>query len=335
MDAAPEGFEAMPDRIQPMLALLRDTAPDGDEWAYEFKWDGVRAIVFVDGGRVRATTRNDKDLVATFPELRAIGEFLGSRSCVIDGELVAFDENGRPSFGRLQQRLHLGSRTEVVRRSHEVPASFLAFDILYLEGKLLYELSYDERRSLLDGLGLAGDTFATPPSFTGKEREGVIETSVARSLEGIVAKRRSSKYKPGSRNGDWVKVKNFRTQEVVLGGWTEGRGERSGSLGALLLGIPHQVKSGRSGLGYVGKVGTGFTDVARSRLLADLEPLATESSPFDEPLSKSEAATAHFVRPELVGEVQYAEWTSDGHLRHPSWRGLRPDKGPGEVQRES
>ena len=169
---------------------------------------------------------------------------MGSRSCVIDGELVAFDENGRPSFGRLQQRLHLGSRTEVLRRSHEVPASFLAFDILYLEGKLLYELSYDERRSLLDGIGLAGDTFATPPSFTGKGREGVVETSVARSLEGIVAKRRSSKYKPGSRNGDWVKVKNFRTQEVVLGGWTEGRGERSGSLGALLLGIPHKVESG-------------------------------------------------------------------------------------------
>jgi bifunctional non-homologous end joining protein LigD len=127
-----------------------------------------------------------------------------------------------------------------------------------------------------------------------------------------------------------VKVKNFRTQEVVVGGWTEGQGERSGSLGALLLGIPHE-----GGLGYVGKVGTGFSDAARTKLLAALAPLAADSSPFDKGLTRSEAAKAHFVRPELVGEVQYAEWTSDGHLRHPSWRGLRPDKSPSEVERES
>lgn len=329
MDAAPEGFEPMPSRVQPMLALLSDTAPDGDDWAYEFKWDGVRAIVFVDGGRVRATTRNDKDLSATFPELRAIGEFLGSRSAVIDGELVAFDDTGRPSFGRLQQRLHLGSRTEVVRRSHEVAASYLAFDLLYLEGRLLYGLPYEERRHLLDSLHLAGETFATPPYFTGTEKAGVIETSVERGLEGIVAKRRSSKYRPGARNGDWVKVKNFRTQEVVIGGWTEGKGERSGSLGALLLGIPHP-----GGLGFVGKVGSGFSEAARRELLAALGPLSEESSPFDKPLTRTQGALSHFVRPELVGEVQYSEWTSDGHLRHPSWRGLRPDKEATQVDRE-
>jgi bifunctional non-homologous end joining protein LigD len=343
MDAAPEGFEPMPDRVAPMLAVLSDSVPDRGDWAYEFKWDGVRAIVFVQGGRVRATTRNDKDLAATFPELRAIGEFLGSRPAVIDGELVAFDETGRPSFGRIQQRLHLGSRAEVVRRSREIPASYLAFDLLYLDGKRLFDLAYDERRTALESLGLAGESFATPPSFTGDSAAGVLETATERGLEGIVAKRRGSRYKAGARNGDWVKVKIFRAQEVVIGGWTAGKGGLSGSLGALLLGIPHtdpentgpgHKRPGQFALDYVGKVGTGFDEAARREILQDLEPLAQEASPFSATLTKTLEAEAHFVRPELVGEVQYAEWTGDGHLRHPSWRGLRLEKDPSQVERE-
>jgi bifunctional non-homologous end joining protein LigD len=329
MDEAPEGFEPMPARVAPMLALLKDSAPEGDNWAYEFKWDGVRAIVYVEGGRVRATTRNDKDLVATFPELRSIGEFLGSRSAVLDGELVAFDQDGRPSFGLLQQRLHLGSRTEVVRRSHDVPASYLAFDLLYLDGRPRFDLSYDERRKLLDSLKLAGESFATPPSFSGGQKAGVLQTTKDRGLEGIVAKRRTSPYRQGSRNGDWVKVKIFRTQEVVIGGWTEGKGGRARTLGALLLGIPT-----KGALGYVGKVGTGFDDATLRDLLQSLESLEQPASPFQSPLTRAQGALAHFVRPELVGEVRYAEWTHDGHLRHPSWRGLRPDKQASQVVRE-
>jgi bifunctional non-homologous end joining protein LigD len=329
MDPAPEGYSPMPERIAPMLAMAGSLPVDDEGWAYEFKWDGVRAIVYVDGGRVRALSRNEKDLVVSFPELRAIGEFLGSRSAVLDGEIVAFDGDGRPDFGRLQQRLHLGSPSLVARRAHEVPVSYLAFDLPYLEGQSLMGRPYDERRDRLESLELAGGTFAVPPSFRDASGADVLAVAQERSLEGVVAKRRNSHYLPGQRNGDWVKVKNFRTQEVVIGGWTAGKGNREGSLGALLLGIPTD-----GGLAYAGKVGTGFSETSRAELLERLAPLAADHSPFTGRLSGSETALAHFVHPEVVGEVRYGEWTRDGHLRHPSWRGLRPDKDAGEVVRE-
>lgn len=207
--------------------------------------------------------------------------------------------------------------------------SFLAFDLLYLVGRSTLELTYDERRSLLEALQLRGGTFATPPAFTDVAGKDVQAASVERGLEGVVAKRRDSTYSPGLRSAQWIKVKNVRTQEVVIGGWTEGRGELSGTLGALLLGIPEG-----DGLAYAGKVGTGFSDQARAELLVDLRALAEDASPFAKPLSRAEAALAHWVRPVLVGEVQYTEWTHDDHLRHPSWRGLRADKEPSEVVRE-
>ncbi len=329
MDPPAEGFEPMPQSITPMLAVLAAEPPQGTGWAYEFKWDGVRAIVFVDGGRVRATSRNDKDLTGAFPELRAIGEFLGSRTAILDGELVAFGPDGRPSFGLLQHRLHVGSRTEVSRRSHDVAASYLAFDLLYLEGRSLLGRPYDERRAQLESLELKGATFATPPSFTGNSADDVVATARERGLEGIVAKRSNSQYAQGSRNGNWVKVKNFHTQEVVIGGWTTGKGSLAGSLGALLVGIPAE-----NGLVYAGKVGTGFDTAARQEILRTLQALGTSTSPFASSLPKALAAQAHFAMPEIVGEVQYGEWTSDGHLRHPSWRGLRPDKDADQVVRE-
>ncbi len=329
MDPPPVGFEPMPRSIAPMLAVLSAEPPEGPGWAYEFKWDGVRATVFVDGGRVRATSRNDKDMTTAFPELRALGETLGSRSAILDGELVAFDQDGRPSFGLLQHRLHVGSRAEVTRRSHDVAASYLAFDLLYLEGRSLLARPYDERRALLESLELNGESFATPPSFTDNSTADVLATARDRALEGIVAKKRNSSYVPGSRNGNWVKIKNFRTQEVVIGGWTTGNGSLAGSLGALLIGVPSA-----DGLVYVGKVGTGFDAAERRDLLLTLEALAVATSPFTGHMPKAQAAQAHFAKPELVGEVQYGEWTADGHLRHPSWRGLRPDKTPDEVVRE-
>jgi len=207
--------------------------------------------------------------------------------------------------------------------------SFLAFDVLYLLGRSTLELSYDERRSLLDALHLAGSTFATPPSFVDVRVADLLAVSVERGLEGVVAKRRDAPYTPGLRSAQWIKVKNVRTQEVVIGGWTEGKGALAGTLGALLLGIP-----GDDGLAYAGKVGTGFSDQARAELLTDLWAIPQDHSPFTSTLSRTDTALAHFVRPTLVGEVQYAEWTRDGHLRHPTWRGLRPDKEPGEVARE-
>ena len=329
MDPVREGFEPMPERVRPMLAVAAPLPVHDEGWAYEFKWDGVRALVYVDGGRVRAYSRNDKDLAPSFPELRAVGEFLGSRTAILDGEVVAFDDAGRPSFGRLQQRLHLGSSSLVQRRAREVPISFLAFDLLYLEGRLLIDRPYDERRALLEGLKLEGASFATPPSVTDAHGADILAVARERGLEGVVAKRRGSHYAPGQRNGEWLKIKNFRTQEVVIGGWTPGKGAREGSIGALLLGLP-----GSAGLDYVGKVGTGFSDDARRELLETFAALETSSSPFAGRLPSADAAHAHYVSPELVGEVRYGEWTGDRRLRHPSWRGLRPDKNAADVVRE-
>jgi bifunctional non-homologous end joining protein LigD len=329
MDPAPASFEAMPDHVKPMLALAGELPAHDKDWAYEFKWDGVRAMVYVDGGRVRALTRNDKTLMTTFPELRDIGEFLGSRSAILDGEIVALDKEERPSFATLSHRLHLTSKTAIDRLAKSSPVSFFAFDVLYLEGRSFLSSPYDERRAALESLKLHGMSFTTPPSAVNVDGANIARIAQERGLEGVVAKRRSSPYAPGIRNGDWIKIKNFRTQEVVIGGWTEGRGERTGSIGALLLGVPND-----DGLAYVGKVGTGFSTTMRTELLDALVPLARKSSPFLGRLSPAETALAHFVRPELVGEVRFAEWTSDEHLRQPSWRGLRTDKDASEVLRE-
>ncbi len=330
MDPAPAYFEAMPEHVKPMLAMSGELPEKDAGWAYEFKWDGVRALVYVDGGRVRAFTRNDKSLLSTFPELRDLGLHLGSRSAILDGEIVALDHENRPNFSTLAKRLHVTSKSEIEKLRHSTPASFFAFDLLYLDDRSIMDLSYDERRASLESLGLQGETFATPPSITNTPGAKVLDISRERGFEGVVIKRRDARYSPGSRSASWIKVKNFFTQEVVIGGWTDGKGEREGSLGALLLGIP----SG-DGLEYVGKVGTGFTSVTRKDLLARLRPLARKSTPFASPLSRAETALAHFVRPTIVGEVQFAEWTNDRHLRQPSWRGLRRDKSAKEVVRES
>lgn len=326
MDPADEGFEPLPGRLQPMLAVAGELPARDAGWAYEIKWDGVRALAYAEGGRVRAFSRNDKDLTATFPELREAGERLGAHPAILDGELVALDSDGRPSFGRLQQRLQLTGRAEITRRARDVPASYVVFDVLHLDGQSLLDLPYDERRQRLESLGLSGQSVVTSDSLRDVRGADVLAAARDSGLEGIIAKRRDSPYRPGRRSTEWLKVKNFRTQEVIIGGWTEGGGERLGSLGALLLGVPD---GGR--LRYVGKVGTGFGAEARRRLLADLAPLARKTSPFTAPLSPAETALAHFVRPVVVGEVRYGNWTADGRLRHPSWRGLRPDKDPAEV----
>ncbi len=315
-----------------MLAMTGRLPLDSKPWAYEFKWDGVRAIVRVERGTATATSRNDKDLTATFPEVEALGEFFGRRDAIVDGELVAFDEDGRPSFGLLQQRLHIGSPAEVARRRSSVPACYLVFDLLFLDGELLTELAYDERRRRLEELDLSGESFATPKAFRGVDGEDVLAGARQAGLEGVVAKRRDSRYRPGSRQGDWLKVKNFRAQEVVIGGWTAGKGNRGGTIGALLLGLPDESDPGR--LVYAGKVGTGFDEPGLRALLAKLGPLQSPVSPFTTRIAAADAASATYVRPELVGEVQYGEWTRDGRLRHPTWRGLRPDKNPAEVVRE-
>jgi bifunctional non-homologous end joining protein LigD len=318
--------DPLPTSIMPMLAVPGALPADDEHWAFEIKWDGVRTILFVEGGRVRAQSRNDLDVTAAFPELADVGKFLGMTTCVLDGEVVALGDDGRPSFSRLQHRMHVANQREAKRRSATDPVSFIAFDLLYIDGHAITDETYDQRRERLESLDIAGETFTTTEAFRDVSGRDILDAATANGLEGVVAKRRESPYRPGRRSPDWVKVKSFRTQEIVIGGWTEGRGERDGSLGALLLGIP-----GEGGLRYVGKVGTGFSERARRELLAELDPLAVKRSPFESPLPTREAANAHFVRPSLVGEVAYGEWTPAGRLRHPIWRGLRPDKKPKQV----
>lgn len=318
--------DPLPTSVAPMLAKPGDLPADDERWAFEIKWDGVRAILFVEGGRVRAQSRNDLDVTVAFPELADIGKFLGMTTCILDGEVVALGEDGRPSFSRLQRRMHVANHREALRRAAADPVSFVAFDLLYLEGHLLLDETYDERRTRLESLHLSGETFTTTESFRDVSGREILDAATANGLEGVVAKRRGSAYRPGRRSPDWVKVKSFRAQEVVIGGWTDGKGERNGGLGALLLGVPAP-----DGLRYVGKVGTGFNDRARDDLLKKFRSLATKKSPFVGPLPARETANAHFLRPSLVGEVAYGEWTPAGRLRHPTWRGLRADKKPDQV----
>lgn len=330
MDAQPHGVEPPPFSIPPMMAVLRDELPPDDgRWAYEMKWDGVRAVVHVNGGRHRIMSRNDNDMTAAYPELREMAESLGALQVVLDGEIVALDSHGTPSFSALQPRMHVTDAAQVRRLQKSTPVTFLAFDVLHLDGHSTLELPYDDRRRLLESLELEGPSWRTPPAWY-SDGQSVLEAAAEQGLEGIVTKRRDSTYRPGRRSDTWVKVKHLRTQEVVIGGWKPGAGRRGGVLGSLLLGIP-----GAAGLEYVGKVGTGFTDEALAELTRRLMTLERADSPFAGRVPSVDARDARWVEPRIVGEVRFGEWTRDGRLRHPAWRGIRIDKRPSDVVRES
>ncbi len=321
----------LPALVRPMLAVAREELPaDDDAYGYEFKWDGVRAVVYVTGGRPRVLSRNDNDVTGTYPELRAMAEAMGSHQAVLDGEIVAFDRAGRPSFSTLQSRMHVTTAAAVRRLVREVPVTFLAFDLLHLDGRSLLDAPYEERRAALESLGLDGPHWQTPPWFRG-DGAAVLAASKEQGLEGVLCKRLGSRYAPGRRSDTWLKVKHALHQEVVLGGWKPGAGRRAGTIGSLLLGVP----DGTGALAYVGHVGTGFTGRMLDDLRERIGPLERDSSPFAGAVPRTHARDAHWVQPRLVGEVAFTEWTTDGRLRHPTWRGLRPDKRPAEVTRES
>jgi len=330
MDPPEPGWQPLPELIRPMLATLRPrpTGAEDDHYGYEMKWDGVRVVLYVSGGRVRAMSRRDTEITATYPELREVGEALGSVQAVLDGEVVAFGPDRRVSFGALQPRMHVTDSAAARRLARQIPVSYFIFDLLHLDGHSTLDLPYTERRRLLESLELRGQHWQTPPYFTGGG-DAAIATSKAQGLEGVVAKRLESRYLPGKRSPDWIKIKNIDTQEVVIGGWKPGTGRRSAYFGSLLVGIP-----GEQGLTYVGHVGTGFSEEVLADLTARLKKLERRTSPFNPPPPREHAKDAHWVAPKLVGEVAFGEWTSDGILRHPRWRGLRPDKTPADVHRE-
>jgi bifunctional non-homologous end joining protein LigD len=326
MDPPAEGVEPMPERIEPMKAKIGPLPRDDDAFAYEVKWDGVRAVARLDRGHLDLTGRNGTDYKPRYPELRPLGGALGSTRAILDGEIVAFDEEGRPSFEQLQSRIHLTGDAAVKRRSKEMPVTYVAFDLLWLDGHLTTGLPYRDRRRLLTELDLSGPHWRTPAHHEG-DGAALLAATREQGLEGIVAKRLESTYEPGRRSGAWIKVKNVLRQEVVIGGWSLGEGKRSGRLGAICAGVHDE----EGALRYAGKVGTGFDEEMLDLLTAKLEPLRRDGSPFT---GRQPPRNTIFVEPELVAEVEFREWTRTGTLRAGVFLGLRDDKDPREVVRE-
>jgi DNA ligase D-like protein (predicted ligase) len=308
-----------------MLATPGELPPAQEDgrWGYEFKWDGVRAVSLVRDGTVGLWARSRTEITVRYPELARLPATLAGRHAVLDGEVVALDALGRPDFGALQGRMHR-TGPEVRRMAAAAPVTYLVFDLLALDGADLTGLPYTERRKRLDDLQPAGERWVATPWYRGGGAD-VHAASRENGLEGVVAKRLDSPYRAGVRAPEWRKVKHLRMQSVVVGGWRPGQGRREGTIGSLLVGVPDD--EGR--LVFVGHVGTGFSD----QDLRDLQRMLTSrtTTPFEGALPREVTRDAHWVEPDLVGEVAYAVWTADNRLRHPAWRGVRDDLEPDDV----
>jgi bifunctional non-homologous end joining protein LigD len=304
-------------QYEPMLATLVDAVPSGEGWFYEVKWDGYRALASVGGGEVSLKSRRGNDLTERFASVaRAIERAVRTPDCVLDGEVCALDEQGRSSFSVMQQ----GSG----------PLVYYVFDVLEVDGAPTIDLPLAERRRRLAKLvHTRGGVVRLSDAF--EDGEALFAAAAAQGLEGVIAKKAASRYQPGKRTRDWVKVKTHREQEFVVAGYTKGKGRRAGRLGSLVLGVMRGAE-----LVYVGNVGTGFTEDEIEKLLARLRPLERPTSPFREvpKMPKVRRDDVVWVEPELVAQVEFGEWTHDQHLRAPVYKGLREDKDPAEVRRE-
>jgi bifunctional non-homologous end joining protein LigD len=307
---------AMPQTIKPMKATLEDHAP-GTDWHSEVKWDGYRAIAYCDGS-LRLQGKRLNDITADFPELEGLGRSRAAVGTVLDGELVVLDDQGRPDFQLMQSR-----------RERGLTVSFVIFDLLWEGGEDLRPLPYEVRRERLEALDPKGDSWFTPERLDGTPEESLAATE-ALGLEGVVLKRPGSPYVEGSRSRHWLKLKNVRRQEFVIGGWLPGKGHRAGTFGALLLGYHDEDGS----LRYAGRAGTGFDDRLLREIHASLETIGSDTSPFVAGDVDSIPRDATWVEPRLVAEVRFTQWTRDGRLRNPAFLGLRPDSDPVRVVRE-
>ncbi len=288
----------------------------------------VRAVTYLDGGQLMVVSRNDREVSGSYPELSALLKRFPRRRVILDGEIVALDAEGVPSFSLLQQRMHVRIPSPALRE--RVPVQLYVFDLLHLGTRSTLELPYTRRRQMLAELGLDDEVATTPPYWADSAGKDLMHAAAERGLEGVVAKRLDSPYQPGIRSRLWVKTPRNKTVEVVVAGWKPGEGRRAGLIGSLLLGVYDD--AGR--LTYAGNVGTGFTHEMLGELARQLAPLRRDTSPFDQPVPRADARQAHWVEPNLVGEVTYRTLTPDGRLRHPAWRGLRPDKAPTDAKRD-
>jgi len=314
---------APPPTYQPMMASLTAAPFDDDGWLFEVKWDGHRCLANL-GRATRLTSRTARDMTGQFPELIDLHRQLAARNAVVDGEIVALDRDGRPSFERMQDRFHRAPE-ELARNKGRVPVQFIAFDLLWLDGEPLLDLPLTERRARLAEVLVETRDVRLSQVVHGRGVD-FFEQARGLGLEGVVAKRAASPYRPGTRSHDWRKIKALRRQDCVIVGWTPGQGQRGTTLGALLLAVSD---GGR--LRYAGNVGTGFTQA----FLADLLPALVEREVAEPRFEGAPRLRgARFVRPELVCEVEYLKWTDDGKLRAASFKGLRPDKPPSDCVRE-
>jgi bifunctional non-homologous end joining protein LigD len=315
-DGAPERSRR---RYQPMLATLTKELPRGKGWLYEVKWDGYRAIAYVHGAEAELVSRNGKDLTGRFPTVaRAVARAARTPDCVLDGEVCALDEEGRATFSAMQQG------------RPDTKYIYVLFDVLEIEGEPLIDLPLVERRARLEQLlDRRNPDIQISEAFGDGER--LLQAAQDQRYEGVIAKRPDSRYEPGRRTSQWLKIKTHNTQEFVIAGYTRGQGRRADRFGSLVLGTYEDGK-----LRYVGNVGTGFTDAEIDRLLEKLKPLERPTSPFPTlpKMPRVRKGDVVWVEPKLVAQVEFVEWTHDGHLRAPSYQGLRDDKAPEQVHRE-
>jgi bifunctional non-homologous end joining protein LigD len=319
--------DGVPAPVAPMLAV-DGPLPVGAGWAYETKWDGFRCCMCVAAdGTTRLTSRLGNDITAVYPDLAGVlADALDGRQAVLDGELVVLSTEGRPDFHQMQFRHQRGPTADLLRTS---PVTFIMFDLLLLGSEPLLTAPYHHRRELLADLPLTGTRVAAPRHFTADDIDPheLLAVVEEQELEGLVAKRLESRYRPGTRSRDWVKRPLVKLQDVVVGAWRPGRGNRSGRVGGLLLGAHDD--HGR--LRYIGDVGTGFTERALDEILDLLTPLERQTSPFTDDVPADRGRGVRWVEPRLVGQVVYRQFTSDHRLRHTAWRGLRPDVLPAQV----
>jgi bifunctional non-homologous end joining protein LigD len=300
--------------MQPMLATRGDHVPQGPEWTHEVKWDGIRALVEVTGGRVRIHSRNENDVTVAYPELQALSTL--GHDVLLDGEIVALGK-GVPSFGALADRMHLRDLKKVARLAESNPVTLLVFDLLSLDGEDLSRRPLRARRELLESLGLNAVEYQVPATYD--DGQLLLDAAGQQGLEGIVSKRWSSTYHPGRRSRDWLKFPIRPTGSFVVGGYRHETGSDA-RLGAVLVGQPTP-----DGLVFRGRVGSGIAGRAGQRLGDVLRPLARDTSPFADELPRVDTIGTVWVDPEVIVDVQYLVLTNDGRLRQPAYRGVRTD----------